>query len=238
MSSVGIPVGALVTYYGSRSTVTVNGKEAAQRFIRHLKEWDSTTGPLVFTMGTESYRVENTADAHGLVRIILRSRLSWIATHFGVTRFAEVALVPIPASKVTNVDRAPRWPARRIAETVASCGVGTVHPLLRFRRAQKATTSASGGDRGDFFSRVAELECVALKCPDVPLILVDDVVTWGVTAAACAAAIWERYQRRVTGLLAIGATNGGIVANAFARRERLIVYDPYSGDVAIDGKRR
>lgn len=113
-------------------------------------------------------------------------------THTGLREVfnGAASLVPIPRSAPRSPDA--MWPSLRIAKAMVDHGLGAevLVAVERFQRIRPSHTS--GQNRPSVDEHIATLRhCLSLHARPNKIILVDDVITKGVTAWACKTVIQE-----------------------------------------------
>ena len=104
----------------------------------------------------------------------------------------EVTLVPVPRS--APLTDGALWPAKVIADILAASGLGAgVLPCIDRVTAVRKSSSSPAKERPSVAEHYDSLGVQADLMPPVQITLVDDVLTQGRTAIACALRLLEAF---------------------------------------------
>lgn len=245
-----LPVVAMVTWYRPKNPRTVHHKAEAQSIIRFLKYSDEFIPDALVPVGTQRIKVVDRNSALQAIEAMFRSRLQRIVSALGIAGLHQSTLVPVPSSKTTAAtcvrpEHKSVWPSALLCNRLVGAGFGTViQPLVVFKSEQASISKMPSNGRPTTQARFETLATLSQPRvspePRYPVILVDDVVTWGSTTAAVAHLL-ESKGIPVNGAIVVGTTDSEPTTDALAMRVRTLKYDPSTPPdwrLSIDGKAR
>ncbi len=229
---ISFPVYSFCTYFTSGNPYTIRQKWEAQQLVYHFKQkYGEQARHISIEWGDAGALSGRTfSEVSAMVASVAMRRMARIRAtfHVGGVPPSQINLVPLPSSICTRGSGTPVGGGGRVADALARAGLGVVTDGLRWTTPQRSASGSDHDDRKGAGERLPELVWIGRGLfKDV--ILCDDVVSYGDTAACAAERLFLDHKVRVRGLVTIGRTDGSALEDAATPRVSTVAYDPNSG---------
>jgi hypothetical protein len=234
VSSRRFEVISLVTQYKPSTPVTTPNKKVAMELVYWVKEGSRPHDPIDFPPGPTAIRVTTVDLAHKAIERWIPSVWDGVEWHLALDSTRPIIAVPIPSGEAAIGATVSRWPAKRLCEdmlaarliTAVSCAIMYKRPMQSGSRSKANARKAQ--EEYDALT-IAEPAATQLATDsidsDVQVILVDDMITYGTTAAAAVEFVRAVIGISVAGVVTLGANDGVTRPDALTQRVRNVEYD-------------